>query len=109
MVSGIAALTSTTASPLGSASNPECQIDSIAQSWSVLSGAGDAERSRMAMEAVDKRLVRRDHALDPTPGPALRQIEFESRLYKGVRPRRQGKWRTVHSCSDLGGNGVRSD
>ena len=29
-------------SPLGSASNPECQIDSIAQSWSVLSGAGDA-------------------------------------------------------------------
>ncbi len=50
-------------SPLGSASNPECQIDSIAQSWSVLSGAGDAERSRMAMEAVDKRLVRRNHAL----------------------------------------------
>jgi cellobiose phosphorylase len=31
-------------SPLGSASNPECQIDSIAQSWSVLSGAGDAKR-----------------------------------------------------------------
>ena len=40
-------------SPLGSASNPECQIDSIAQSWSVLSGAGDAARSRMAMDAVD--------------------------------------------------------
>ena len=36
-------------SPLGSASNPECQIDSIAQSWSVLSGAGDADRTRMAM------------------------------------------------------------
>jgi len=50
-------------SPLGSASNPECRIDSIAQSWSVLSGAGNAERSRMAMEAVDRRLVRRDHAL----------------------------------------------
>ena len=49
--------------PLGSASNPECQIDSIAQSWSVLSGAGDAGRSRMAMEAVDKRLVRSDPAL----------------------------------------------
>jgi cellobiose phosphorylase len=50
-------------SPLGSAGNAECQIDSIAQSWSVLSGAGDAERSRMAMEAADKRLVRRDHRL----------------------------------------------
>ncbi len=32
--------------PLGSASNAECQIDSIAQSWSVLSGAGDPERAR---------------------------------------------------------------
>jgi cellobiose phosphorylase len=54
---------------LGSASNTECRIDSIAQSWSVLSSAGDAGRSRMAMDAVEKRLVRRDHAvvqlLDP--------------------------------------------
>jgi cellobiose phosphorylase len=47
-------------SPLGSSRNTECRIDSIAQSWSVLSGAGDAERSRAAMEAVDKLLVRRD-------------------------------------------------
>jgi cellobiose phosphorylase len=49
--------------PLGSASNPECQIDSIAQSWSVLSGAADAERSRMAMDALDKHLVHRDDAV----------------------------------------------
>src|SRR5581483_5964982 len=45
--------------PLGSAKNSECQIDSISQSWSVLSGAGEAERARMAMEALDRRLVRR--------------------------------------------------
>ena len=49
--------------PLGSAGNPECRIDSIAQSWSVLSGAGSATRSRMAMDALDKHLVRRDSAL----------------------------------------------
>jgi cellobiose phosphorylase len=49
--------------PLGSASNPECRIDSIAQSWSVLSGAADAERSRMAMDALDKHLVHRDDAV----------------------------------------------
>ena len=36
-------------SPLGSVSNPECKIDSIVQSWSVLSGAGDKVRSHMAM------------------------------------------------------------
>jgi len=49
--------------PLGSASNPECRIDSIAQSWSVLSGAADAVRSRMAMDALDEHLVHRDDAV----------------------------------------------
>ena len=45
--------------PLGSHSNPECQIDSLPQSWSVISGAGEPLRSRQAMEAVERRLVRR--------------------------------------------------
>lgn len=49
--------------PLGSASNAECRIDSISQSWSVLSGAGEAGRSRTAMQAVDDHLVRRKDAL----------------------------------------------
>jgi cyclic beta-1,2-glucan synthetase len=49
--------------PLGSAHNVECQIDSISQSWSILSGAGDPKRSKMAMQAVDRRLVRREDAI----------------------------------------------
>jgi cyclic beta-1,2-glucan synthetase len=44
---------------LGSASNEECRIDSIAQSWAVLSGAGDPARSRQAMRSVEQYLVRR--------------------------------------------------
>ena len=44
--------------PLGSATNKECQIDSIAQSWAVLSGAGDPARAARAMAALDQRLVR---------------------------------------------------
>ncbi len=58
-------------SPLGSSANPECSIDSIAQSWSVLSGAGDSERSRQAMEAVDRRLVRRG----PERGNLIRLLD----------------------------------
>ncbi len=46
--------------PLGSAENEECQIDSIPQSWAVLSGAGDALRARQAMASMEERLVRRD-------------------------------------------------
>ena len=49
--------------PLGSSENSECQIDSIAQSWSVLSGAGDPKRSRLAMESLNERLVRREDRL----------------------------------------------
>ena len=49
--------------PLGSHSNQECQIDSIAQSWSVHSGAGNPERARQAMESVEQRLVRREAKL----------------------------------------------
>jgi cellobiose phosphorylase len=44
--------------PLGSAQNQECQIDSIAQSWAVLSGAGDPDRVVQAMNAVAEHLVR---------------------------------------------------
>ncbi|MDQ2778614.1 MAG: cyclic beta 1-2 glucan synthetase, partial [Pseudomonadota bacterium] len=48
---------------LGSAKNTECRIDSIAQSWSVLSGAAPAERGRAAMAAVDAHLVQREMRL----------------------------------------------
>jgi cyclic beta-1,2-glucan synthetase len=73
-------------SPLGSASNPECQIDSIAQSWSVLSGAGDIERSRMAMEAVDQRLVRRDHGLIQLLDPPFDKSNLNPGYIKGYVP-----------------------
>ncbi|RPI36990.1 MAG: cyclic beta 1-2 glucan synthetase, partial [Nitrospiraceae bacterium] len=73
-------------SPLGSAGNAECQIDAIAQSWSVLSGAGDAERSRMAMEAADKRLVRRDHRLIQLLDPPFDKSDLNPGYIKGYVP-----------------------
>ncbi len=49
--------------PLGSVTNTECQIDSIAQSWSVISGAADRSRAARAMAAVESRLIRHDVGL----------------------------------------------
>jgi cyclic beta-1,2-glucan synthetase len=49
--------------PLGSHLNQECRIDSLAQSWAVLSGAADRSRARRAMASVQQRLVRHDHRL----------------------------------------------
>jgi cellobiose phosphorylase len=72
--------------PLGSADNVECQIDSISQSWAVLSGAGDAERSRRAMQAVDARLVRRDHALIQLLDPPFDKTDLDPGYIKGYVP-----------------------
>jgi cellobiose phosphorylase len=72
--------------PLGSATNPECQIDSIPQSWSVLSGAGDPQRSRLAMEAVDKRLVRRNDALIQLLHPPFDKSDLSPGYIKGYVP-----------------------
>ena len=72
--------------PLGSASGAECQIDSISQSWSVLSGAGDAIRSRLAMRAVDERLVRREHALIQLLDPPFDTSNLDPGYIRGYVP-----------------------
>lgn len=72
--------------PIGSAESPECRIDSIAQSWSVLSGMGDDKKSRMAMEAVDKYLVRRDDALIQLLDPPFDKSSLNPGYIKGYIP-----------------------
>jgi cyclic beta-1,2-glucan synthetase len=73
-------------SVLGSSGNIECRIDSIPQSWAVLSGAGDVERSRSAMEAVDKHLVRRDHSLIQLLDPPFDKSDLNPGYIKGYVP-----------------------
>ncbi|WP_295446814.1 glycoside hydrolase family 94 protein [uncultured Thiodictyon sp.] len=72
--------------PLGSAINPECQIDSIAQSWSVLSGAGAPERARLGMAALDARLVRRDLGLIQLLDPPFDTSKLDPGYIKGYVP-----------------------
>lgn len=50
-------------SPLGSTENTECMIDSIAQSWAVISGAAKPERAAMAMKSVKKHLIKEGEGL----------------------------------------------
>jgi cyclic beta-1,2-glucan synthetase len=58
-------------SPLGTTSDEECRIDAIAQSWAVLSGAGDLARARVAMQSVNEHLVRDDARLLVAPHAAI--------------------------------------
>jgi len=72
--------------PLGSARNEECRIDSIAQSWSVLSGAGNPQRARQGMEAADQHLVRRDTGIIQLLDPPFDKSSLDPGYIKGYVP-----------------------
>jgi len=73
-------------SPLGSTSNAECQIDSVAQSWAVLSGAAEPLRARSAMDSVTARLIRRDDALIQLLDPPFDTSTLEPGYIRGYVP-----------------------
>ena len=72
--------------PLGSASNEECQIDSIAQSWAVLSGAGEPKRARQAMTSADNQLVSREAGLIKLFTPPFDKSSLNPGYIKGYVP-----------------------
>lgn len=72
--------------PLGSSTNDECQIDAIAQSWSVLSGAGSDARKRQAMTSLNERLVRRDMGLIQLLDPPFDRSIPDPGYIKGYVP-----------------------
>jgi cellobiose phosphorylase len=75
-----------TGEPLGSQTNPECQIDSLPQSWSVLSGAGDLRRSRQAMQAVQERLIHPEAGLIQLLDPPFDHSHLNPGYIKGYIP-----------------------
>ncbi len=72
--------------PLGSEKSEECQIDSIAQSWSVISGAGDPERCRQALASVDDRLFDREAGLLKLLAPPFDHSSVDPGYIKGYVP-----------------------
>jgi cyclic beta-1,2-glucan synthetase len=71
---------------LGSKDSNECHIDSIAQSWSVLSEAALPERARQAMVSVDRHLVRRDDAMALLFTPPFDKTPHDPGYIKGYPP-----------------------
>ncbi len=73
-------------SPLGHAGSDACEIDSIVQSWSVMSGAGDPARARQAMASLDEHLVRRDARMILLLTPPFDHTALEPGYIKGYVP-----------------------
>jgi cyclic beta-1,2-glucan synthetase len=71
---------------LGSATSEECRIDSIAQSWAVLSGAAEPERAKQAMGALDRELIRRGDGLALLFAPPFDKTALDPGYIKGYPP-----------------------
>jgi cyclic beta-1,2-glucan synthetase len=71
---------------LGSSSNNECKIDSIAQSWSVISGNANADRAAQAMESVYKMLVQHEAELIQLFTPPFDRTARDPGYIKGYPP-----------------------
>ncbi len=72
--------------PLGSSENTECRIDSLPQSWAVLTGFANPQRMKSAMEAVDQHLVRRDLGIIQLFDPPFDKGSLEPGYIKGYLP-----------------------
>ena len=72
--------------PLGAASEEECRIDSIAQSWSVISGAADPERQARALASAEHWLVNEDARLILLLTPAFDATPHDPGYIKGYVP-----------------------
>lgn len=72
--------------PLGSMQNDECQIDSLSQSWAVISGAGKESRVKEAMEALQRNLIKEDKGIVLLLTPAFDKSSLEPGYIKGYVP-----------------------
>ena len=71
---------------LGSSANQECRIDSISQSWAVLSGLAGSQRAQQAMQAVDEQLVRRQAGLIQLLDPPFDKAKLDPGYIRGYVP-----------------------
>ncbi len=72
--------------PLGSVASDECRIDSIAQSWAVISGGGEHDRAVRAMSAVNAQLVSRSDGLVQLFTPAFDHTAHDPGYIKAYPP-----------------------
>jgi cyclic beta-1,2-glucan synthetase len=73
-------------SPLGSSESDDCKIDSIAQTWSVISRAGNPERARMAMRSLNEHLVRDDARVIMLLTPPFTNSKHDPGYIQGYLP-----------------------
>ena len=71
---------------LGSIGNDECRIDSIAQSWSIISNAGDNDKKYISMESLENHLIDKDNGIIKLLDPPFEKGKLEPGYIKAYLP-----------------------
>lgn len=71
---------------IGSMQNEEAKIDSIAQSWAVISGAGEEEKQKIAMEEMENQLIDNENAVIKLLSPPFEKGDIEPGYIKSYLP-----------------------
>ena len=71
---------------LGSMKNEECRIDSIAQSWSVISGAGDNDKKYISMHSLENHLIDKEIGIIKLLDPPFYRGKLEPGYIKAYMP-----------------------
>ena len=87
----------------GSMQNEECRIDSIAQSWSVISNAGDNDKKYISMESLENHLVDKENGIIKLLDPPLEKGILNPGYIKAYLPgTRENGGQYTHECCDYG-------
>ena len=84
---------------LGSMENDECRIDSIAQSWSIISKAGDNDKKYISMESLENHLVDKENGIIKLLDPPFEKGHLEPGYIKAYLPGvRENGGQYTHEC-----------
>lgn len=84
---------------LGSMENDECRIDSIAQSWSIISNAGDNDKKYISMESLENHLIDRENGIIKLLDPPFEKGKLNPGYIKSYLPGvRENGGQYTHEC-----------
>ena len=85
-------------SRFGSIENEECRIDSISQSWGVISGAADNDKKYISMEALENHLIDKENGIIKLLDPPFNKTKVEPGYIKAYLPGVRENRRSIHAC-----------
>ena len=86
------------ANHFGSIENEECRIDSISQSWGVISGAADNDKKYISMQSLENHLIDQENGIIKLLDPPFNKTKIEPGYIKAYLPGVRENRRTIYTC-----------